>query len=107
MCVVSMVIDHYKDKWFDEWQKIQRDNQPFTGTFRINTPPVPMPQTIPVRQIPQADIDEFYKLLNRAREYDKRNNEPECEMQEKIDALKAVAKALGVEIEIKSTEGGE
>lgn len=77
MCVVSMVTDHYIDKW----RQYQQDT--------ITTTPGISPQ----------EVEEFRKLLERAREYDKRNNEPECELDSKRQALKKIAKELGVEIE--------
>jgi hypothetical protein len=49
--------------------------------------------------IPQEDIDEFYRLLERAREYDKRHNEPECELEEKKARLIKLADELGITLE--------
>jgi len=80
MCVVSMVMDHYTDRW------------------KPMIPSQPILEMIP--QIPQADIDEFYKLLERAREYDRKNGEPDCELEEKKEAIRKIAKQLGVEIEL-------
>lgn len=80
MCVVSMVMDHYLDKW-----------NPPLSIPEINYPPLQ-------RTIPQADIDEFYKLLERAREYDKKHNQPDCELEDKKNQLKKLAKELGIEI---------
>lgn len=79
MCVVSMVMDHYYDKW--------KPVQP--GPIRWNGPPMPT----------QDEINEFHRLLDRAREYDKRNNEPDCEMKEKRDRLLKLAEELGVKID--------
>ena len=77
MCVVSMVMDHYSEKW---------------GQY-------PMPTiTYTESPISPAEIAEFRRLLKRAREYDKRNNEPECELDSKVKLLKAIAKALGVDL---------
>ena len=53
---------------------------------------------LPTPQITKEEIEEFRKLLDRAREYDKRNNEPDCETKEKKEKLLALAKELGVEI---------
>jgi hypothetical protein len=104
MCVVSMIMDHYRDRWEP---RIPRTDDPFYY------PPAPVPLR-PQQQwdpkdlqqfmapkppaITPEEIAEFRKLLDRAREYDKRNNEPECELAEKRDAVLAIAKALGVEI---------
>lgn len=77
MCVVSMIMDHRQD----EWQRLLQ--QPYVPTTPI---------------VPQHEVDEFKRLLDRAREYDKKHGEPECELQEKKDALKQIAKVLGVDI---------
>ena len=74
MCTYSMIADHYGQKW---------------GQYLQFTPP----------QIPnQAELDEFRQLLERAREYDRRNHEPGCELDEKKDRIRQLAKELGVEV---------
>jgi hypothetical protein len=40
----------------------------------------------------------FRDLLKRAREYDKRMNQPDCELDDKRKELRKLAKKLGVEI---------
>lgn len=86
MCVVSMIMDHYWDKW----SQPQKPN-----------PPDPIYISIPVVLPTQAEIDEFHKLLERAREYDKRNNEPDCELSEKKERLQKLADELGITIKIE------
>ena len=80
MCSVSMIMDHFRDKW--------------------QQPPYILPQPYQVWQPPitQDEIAEFRKLLERARKYDRDNGEPDCELQEKKDALKKIADAMGVDI---------
>jgi hypothetical protein len=82
MCVVSMIYDHYQDKW----------KQP--PYYVPNPPPVFVPTGLPT----QAEIDDFRKLLERAREYDKKHNQPDCELEEKRQKIKDLAKELGVEV---------
>ena len=77
MCVQSMIMDHYGDKWGDLFK------QPTFTTYPMITP---------------EEVAEFRTLLERAREYDKRHNEPECETEAKRQRLLAIAKELGVEI---------
>lgn len=77
MCVVSMIMDHYHEKWRDK-----------TPTWIV-----PMPAISP------TEIDEFRKLLDRAREYDKKHNQPDCELEEKRQKLKKLADELGVKID--------
>jgi hypothetical protein len=79
MCVVSMVMDHYWDKW---------SPPPQLPTFPM-VPPTITPE----------EVEEFRKLLERAREYDKKNNEPDCEIAEKRDRIKALADSLDVKID--------
>ena len=84
MCTVSMIMDHYTEKW----QQV---------------PYWPPPQPSPVLQIispqiSQEEIAEFRRLLERAREYDKRMNVPDCELDSKKQTLVQLAKQLGVEI---------
>ncbi len=59
MCVMSMIMDHYGDKWqkkLDDYGPIP--NSPFKFTFPI--PPTISPE----------EIKEFRELLDRAREYE-------------------------------------
>lgn len=83
MCVVSMVSDHYLDKW-----TCKRD-------WQINNPGIYPPYE---RSVTPEEIEEFRRLLERAREYDKKHNQPDCELQEKKDKLLKLADELGVEI---------
>lgn len=82
MCVVSMIMDHYDDSW-------RRRIDEHTKWIVV---PAPQPIVTP------EEIAEFKRLLERAREYDKRNNEPDCELEEKRQALKKLAQELGIEI---------
>lgn len=80
MCVVSMIFDHYHDKWFPL--------VPLVPQY-----PLPQPAVTP------EEVAEFRRLLDRAREYDRRNNEPDCELLEKKRKLKELADVLGVAID--------
>jgi hypothetical protein len=115
MCVMSMVMDHYYDKWKD--YTIPYPPQPNTVPMPSGpwnpapqTPPIPcpwppysplpaIPTQWPVNPITPQDIEEFRKLLDRARKYDKDNNEPDCELEEKRKKVKDLAERLGVEID--------
>lgn len=91
MCTVSMIMDHYYDKWYPL----------LPPTSPLPTPLTPLPVPVPVPVVPlitPEEIEEFRKLLDRAREYDRKNNEPDCELYEKKQRLRELAKELGVEI---------
>lgn len=94
MCVVSMVMDHYWDKWTPQVPI------PLPRQFPLDwTSPPTITVTHSPPSITPEEISEFRTLLERAREYDKRNSEPNCELQEKKDRLKALAKDLGFNID--------
>jgi hypothetical protein len=90
MCVTSMIMDHYREKWTPLVPSV-----PWPTTGQIVYPQVTITSA---PAISAEEIAEFRALLERAREYDKRNNEPECELDEKRAAIVTIAKALGVEI---------
>lgn len=85
MCVVSMVTDHFTDRWTSPLYQPRY--------IRPGLPPLP-----PQRQITLEEIDEFHKLLERAREYDRRTGQPDCELAEKKAKLQRLAQELGVTI---------
>lgn len=89
MCVVSNHYDYYYDKW--------KKYEPFEWPPHIE-PLTPLTPYTPRKFVTQEDIDEFHKLLDRAREYDKKHNQPDCELEEKKEKLRKLAKELGIEI---------
>jgi hypothetical protein len=86
MCVVSMVQQHYIDKW-------KPNNQEW------NWPQNPLPQPPS-----QAEIEEFRRLLDRAREYDKTHDQPDCELDIKRKILQDLAQAWGIELYKEKTD---
>lgn len=100
MCVVSMIGDHYRDK-FDPY----RDS---------GTPPFAPPQRTPdyadiVRRITgdqtvtreefdslKREIAEMKELITKARAYDAANGEPACENDEKLELLRKIAEKVGI-----------
>ena len=86
-----MVMDHYRDKW----QPLV-DQQPRPVPFGVWPPPVLPPVNMPT----QSEVDEFHRLLARARKYDAEHHEPDCELEEKRQLLLKLAKELGVELQL-------
>lgn len=108
MCVVSMVGDHYRDNWFPEKKSYIKPYYPYV-------PYSPEPKEIDIPQVIQdifnskevtrkefealrKEVLEMKKLLQRALEYDKKNNEPDCQIEDKVSLLKKVAEAVGVDL---------
>ena len=47
----------------------------------------------------KRDVEELKLLVKRAKEYDERNGEPDCEMNEKVELVRKVAELVGVDLE--------
>jgi len=107
MCTVSMITDHYKDKW---------TTLPGPGAAGGYT----LPYYYPNATINRYEFDELKKqieankelmeqlkkefidmkaLLKRAKIYDEQNNEPHCEMDDKVEFMRKMATLLGVSID--------
>ena len=94
MCAYSMIMDHFHNKW--KGLGSQEPSYPFVSP--VPFPPWPLPPLAP--KITQAEIDEFHALLERAREYDIRMHQPNCELESKKEKIRALAKELNVEISL-------
>lgn len=94
MCVVSMIGDHYKDKWYPTPNDFT--NVPYTIPQKINNDLFVTRQEF--EQL-KKEVKELIELLKRAKKYDHENKEPNCELEEKMDLLKKVAKMVGVNLE--------
>lgn len=89
MCTVSMIADHYHEKW--------RPRYP--DYFPPYSPPwtLPLPQQSISREEFDAlrkEVQELAQLLKRAKKYDEDNGEPDCETETKMASLRLIA-ALG------------
>jgi hypothetical protein len=95
MCVVSNVYDHYTTPLSPA--------KPFTTPL----PPYQWPWGEPMKPVSKPVtkkeiddfIEEFERLLKRAREWDIENNEPDCESADKKRRLQELADELGIAID--------
>lgn len=93
MCVVSMVGDHFNDKWRkNEWIQY-----PYNAP--LGYPPTQI-DTVPKHEFDalKKEVEDMKALLKRAKEYDERNNEPNCEIEEKMKFLRYVASLVGIDL---------
>jgi hypothetical protein len=104
---MSMVGDYYTDKWVTKFPTIQDPlwwEQFKPEDFRW-IPPVNNQDKVlePVSRQEfddlKKDVEECLALLRKAKEYDEKNNEPNCELEEKVALIKKVAELVGVNIE--------
>lgn len=85
MCVVSMIGDHFNDKWqHSHYQKI------FTNFSDVSREEF---------EALKKEVEEMKALLKRAKEYDEKNNEPNCEIEEKMAMLRKFADAVGIDLD--------
>lgn len=94
MCVVSMVGDFYDDKW--KGQPWYPPTTSVTPSVRIVVPP---PITREEFDALKREVQDMKELLKRAKEYDERNGEPDCEIDEKMEKLRKVAELVGVSLD--------
>ncbi len=92
MCVMSMIGDHYEEKWFPDKITI--------------TPEIVWPTYIPPTGPTQQEFDdlkkevlEMRKLLKKAKQYDEDTGQKDCEIEEKMELLRKVAEAVGVDLD--------
>jgi hypothetical protein len=85
MCTVSMIGDHFNDKW----------KQPPYQQIFTNIPDVSRAEFEALKK----EVEEMKALLKRAKEYDEKNNEPNCEIEEKMAMLRKFANAVGIDLD--------
>lgn len=81
MCVSSMIMNHFFDKWS------QPPYQPLDLQAPYSTQ----------KPITWDEINEFESLLKKARAYDQQTNQVDCENEEKRQQLKSLARKLGMD----------
>lgn len=86
MCMVSNVGDGWADKFPDKY------------------PNFPPPYIQPAGVSPsefyslRREVQELKKLLEAAKKFDAATGQPDCEMDEKVKLIKAIAKMVGVDL---------
>lgn len=105
MCVVSMVSDHYRDKWIPRpWVVPPSDVYPFPGDNRPIRPEEIFPSIdkskISREEFEQLkrEVQEMKELLKRAKKYDEDTGQPDCQMDQKVALLRKIAEAVGVNL---------
>lgn len=91
MCTVSMILDHYRDKW----------RLPPNPTDHVSMPSLVVGPSITREEFDalKRDVLEMKELLKRAKKYDEDNGEPDCEMEEKVALVRKVCELVGVNID--------
>lgn len=97
MCTVSMVGDHFNEKWkepyYDDVFNKLKLQQPLNGNV-----PTHVGITREEFNALKKEVEDMKALLIRAKEYDEKNNEPHCEMETKVAKLKEIAQLMGIDL---------
>lgn len=94
MCVVSMVGDYYQQSLP---QKYPETYERLLIGVGVTTYPTG-PSRDEFNEL-RREVLEMKELLKRAKAYDEKNGEPDCEMEEKVALLKKFAELVGVELD--------
>lgn len=105
MCVVSFIGDHYREKWIP-WQDRIQPIQPLTPSPSPDTNgplekiiwPEPEVTRLEFEKL-KKEVEELKILLQKVKIYDEVNNEPNCEIEEKMDFLRKVAALVNIDLD--------
>lgn len=88
MCTVSMVGDHYDNKWK------KPEYQQFFHQIKVE------PEKVDKKDFDalKKEVEDMKALLKKAKIYDQDHGEPNCEIESKIAKLKEIAELMGVDI---------
>ena len=89
MCTVSMVGDHFNQKWS------QPDYQQLFNSISTSTNTITRQEFDALKK----EVEDMKQLLIKAKIYDEQNNEPNCEMEDKVATLKKIAELMGVNLD--------
>jgi hypothetical protein len=94
MCTVSFVGDDYRRTFPDRWPKVDPWRidpiQPFTPTPEVSKEDF---------EKLKREVEELKKLLKAAKRFDDKTGQKDCEMDDKIEFIRKVAKFVGVDID--------
>lgn len=90
MCTMSMIGDYYSEKWRTLPYQTIPNTTPIFGT----QPAISREEFEQLKR----EVADMKELLKRAKAYDEKNGEPDCEMDEKMAVLRKVAEMVGVDL---------
>lgn len=101
MCVVSNISDYAKDRWRESYPWVEPlypsspNTVPKVDWGKILKPEVSKEEFEALKK----EVQELKKLLEQAIKFDEATNQPDCEIDEKVDFLKKIGKFVGVDLE--------
>lgn len=95
MCVYSAIGDYAQQTWPKRYPDLVPWVTP--GPHTIHFPPVPSPTKEQFDSLVR-EVEALKELLKAAKVYDELTHQPDCEMEEKIELIRNVAKFVGVDL---------
>jgi hypothetical protein len=86
------------DGFYNKW-KPQRPSPTWPPLDSPFPPLAPAPSVSPVNIPSQEEIDEFRRLLEKARQQDEAEGNPDCGTEEKKKLIRELADQLGIKID--------
>jgi len=93
--MVSNIGDNYKEGFPQKWPNVWPHVQQPTPSFAQQYLGVISRQEFDALK---AEVEELKKLLQAAKKFDDSTGQPHCEMDDKVELIKRIAKAVGVEM---------
>lgn len=90
MCVVSAVGDTWQQGFPERWPNVIRPN---------STTYIEIPVSRQEFEALKAELEALKKVLKEAKLFDEATGQPDCEVDEKVGLIKALAEALDVDLE--------
>ncbi len=87
MCTVSNIGTDFKDYWHDQYA-------PRVGTTVFDFNQISREEFDRLKK----EVAELKKALIKAKLYDAETGQPDCEMEDKVELLKKIAEAVGVDL---------
>lgn len=91
MCTVSAVGDAWRQDFPERWPH----TYPSSGSGGINITGVSRQEFEALK----AEVEQLRILLKAAKAFDEATGQPDCEVDEKVELIKRVAEAVGVDLE--------
>ena len=86
-----MIADHYHDKFVIPWQIPGPSPDPNQLVFDVVS-------RFEFEQL-KREVENMKELLLKAKKYDEKSGQPDCENKQTLEMLRKIAKAVGVDID--------
>jgi len=90
MCSYSMIADHYLDKYRSQFGQVVGGSIYFDPSLFVRKEDF---------LALKADFEDMKRLLAKAKAYDIKHDEPDCEVAEKVALLRRFAVLIGVDFD--------